>query len=312
MKCGTVAVVGRANAGKSTLINVLVGEKVAIVSPKPQTTRDRILGVLTKDDYQIVFEDTPGFYKSKTELNRKMQRTARRTIKDVDLILFVLDGHEGVKDEDIDLLKSVVNSEIKTIVALSKIDIMPKENIPEGLVKVAEVENVSDIIPISSRKNRNVKELLDIIVSHLPEGEPIFSEEVISDKSERFMISEIMREKILLEFDKEIPHGIAIVINEFYKKPSGTYEVNLDIVCEKQNHKAILIGKQGQAIKRVSQYARESMEKFLDAKVFLTTYVKVKEGWRDRDNLLNEYGYGDKDDTLWECVEKRTLKKGFN
>lgn len=298
MRCGTVAVVGRANAGKSTLINVLVGEKVAIVSPKPQTTRDRILGVLTKDDYQIVFEDTPGFYKSKTELNRKMQRTARRTIKDVDLILFVLDGHEGVKDEDIDLLKSVVNSEIKTIVALSKIDIMPKENIPEGLVKVAEVENVSDIIPISSRKNRNVKELLDIIVSHLPEGEPIFSEEVISDKSERFMISEIMREKILLEFDKEIPHGIAIVINEFYKKPSGTYEVNLDIVCEKQNHKAILIGKQGQAIKRVSQYARESMEKFLDAKVFLTTYVKVKEGWRDRENLLNEYGYGDKDDTL--------------
>lgn len=298
MRCGTVAVVGRANAGKSTLINVLVGEKVAIVSPKPQTTRDRILGVLTKDDYQIVFEDTPGFYKSKTELNRKMQRTARRTIKDVDLILFVLDCHEGVKDEDIDLLKSVVNSEIKTVVALSKIDIMPKENIPEGLVKVAEVENVSDIIPISSRKNRNVKELLDIILSHLPEGEPIFSEEVISDKSERFMISEIMREKILLEFDKEIPHGIAIVINEFYKKPSGTYEVNLDIVCEKQNHKAILIGKQGQAIKRVSQYARESMEKFLDAKVFLTTYVKVKEGWRDRDNLLNEYGYGDKDDTL--------------
>ncbi len=298
MKCGTVAVVGRANAGKSTLINVLVGEKVAIVSPKPQTTRDRILGVLTKEDYQIVFEDTPGFYRSKTELNRKMQRTARRTIKDVDLILFVLDCHEGVKDEDLELLKSVVNNEIKTVVALSKIDIMPKENIPEGLVKVAEIENVADIIPISSRKNRNVKELLNILLSHLPEGEPIFSEDVISDKSEKFMISEIMREKILLEFDKEIPHGIAIVVNEFYKKPSGTYEVNLDIVCEKQNHKAILIGKQGSAIKRVSSYARESMEKFLNAKVFLTTYVKVKESWRDKDNLLNEYGYGDKDDTL--------------
>ena len=298
MKSGTVAVVGRANAGKSTLINVLVGEKVAIVSPKPQTTRDRILGILTKEDYQIVFEDTPGFYKSKTELNRKMQRTARRTIKDVDLILFVLDGHDGVKDEDIDLLKSVVNSEIKTVVALSKIDIMPKENIPEGLVKIAKVENIADIIPISSRKGRNIKELLDILVSHLPESQPIFSEDIISDKSEKFMISEIMREKILLEFDKESPHGIAIVINEFYKKPSGTYEVNLDIICEKQNHKAILIGKQGQAIKRVSQYARESMEKFLNAKVFLTTYVKVKESWRDRENLLAEFGYGDKDDTL--------------
>ena len=293
MRCGTVAVVGRANAGKSTLINVMVGEKVAIVSPKPQTTRDRILGVLTTNDYQIVFEDTPGFYKSKTELNRKMQRAARRTINDVDLVLFVLDGHEGVKDEDIELLKSVIDQGVKTVVAFSKIDIMPKENIPEGLVKIAQVEGIEDIIPISSRKNRNVKELLNIILSHLPEGEPIFKDDVVSDKSEKFMISEIMREKILLEFDKEIPHGIAIVINEFYKKPSGTFEVNLDIICEKQNHKSILIGKQGSAIKRVNSYARESMEKFLGAKVFLTTYVKVKENWRDKDNLLQEYGYGD-------------------
>ena len=298
MRSGFVAVVGRANAGKSTLINVLVGEKVAIVSPKPQTTRDRILGVLTTSDYQIVFEDTPGFYKSKTELNRKMQRTTRRTVKDVDVILFVLDGHDGVKDEDIELLKSVVNPEIKTVVAFSKIDIMPKENIPEGLVKIAEVDGVADIIPISARKNRNTKELLNILLSHLPEGEPIFGDDVVSDKSEKFMISEIMREKILLEFDKEIPHGIAIVINEFYKKPSGTYEINLDIICEKQNHKSILIGKQGAAIKRVNSYARESMEKFLDAKVFLTTYVKVKENWRDKDNLLAEYGYGDIDNNL--------------
>ena len=298
MRCGTVAVVGRANAGKSTLINVMVGEKVAIVSPKPQTTRERILGVLTTNDYQIVFEDTPGFYKSKTELNRKMQRAARRTINDVDLVLFVLDGHEGVKDEDIELLKSVIDQGVKTVVAFSKIDIMPKENIPEGLVKVAKVDGIEDIIPISSRKNRNIKELLNIILSHLPESEPIFKDDIVSDKSEKFMISEIMREKILLEFDKEIPHGIAIVINEFYKKPNGTYEINLDIICEKQNHKSILIGKQGGAIKRVSSYARESMEKFLNAKVFLTTYVKVKENWRDKDNLLQEYGYGDLGDKL--------------
>ena len=296
MKSGTVAVVGKANAGKSTLINVIVGEKVAIVSPKPQTTRDRILGVLTTNDYQIVFEDTPGFYKSKTELNRKMQRTAKKTVKDVDVVLYVLDIHEGIKQEDLDLLKSVLTSETKNIVALSKIDIMPKENIPEALVKVAEIETIDEIIPISSRKNRNIKELIDTILKYLPEGERIFKDEIISDKSEKFMIAEIMREKILLEFDKEIPHGVAVVINEFYKKPSGTYEVNLDIVCEKQNHKAILIGKQGQAIKKVSQYARESMEKFLDAKVFLTTYVKVKENWRDKENLLLEYGYGDNDD----------------
>ena len=295
MKSGTVAVVGKANAGKSTLLNVIVGEKVAIVSPKPQTTRDRILGVLNNEDYQIVFEDTPGFYKSKTELSRKMQRTAKRTAKDVDVVLFVLDAHEGIKDDDLDVLKSVVSNDVPTIVALSKIDIMQKDNIPEALVKVAEIEGVDEIIPISSRKYRNIKELINIILKYLPEGEPIFKEEIISDKSEKFMISEIMSEKILLEFDKEIPHGIAVIVNEFYKKPSGTYEINLDIVCEKQNHKSILIGKQGQAIKRVSQYARESMEKFLGAKVFLTTYVKVKENWRDKENLLAEYGYGDID-----------------
>ena len=297
-KSGTVAVVGKANAGKSTLINVLVGEKVAIVSPKPQTTRDKILGVLTKEDYQIVFVDTPGFYKSKTELSKKMQRTAKKTAKDVDVVLYVLDIHEGVSEDDLALLKSVATSEVPFIVALSKIDIMPKDNIPDALVKVASVEEVLELIPISSRKNRNTKELVDVILKYLPERDFIFTEDIISDKSEKFMISEIMREKILLEFDKEIPHGIAIVINEFYKKPSGTYEINLDIICEKQNHKAILIGKQGEAIKRVSKYAREGMEKFLNAKVFLTTYVKVKENWRDKENLLLEYGYGDVDKSL--------------
>ena len=293
MKSGTVAVVGRANAGKSTLINVLVGEKVAIVSPKPQTTRDKILGILTTNDYQIVFEDTPGFYKSKTELNKKMQRTARKTAEDVDVVLFVLDGHAGIDEGDLELLKNLSVNGAKLIVALSKIDIMPKDNIPENLVKVASIETVDDVIPVSARKNRNLKELLNTIIKYLPEQDKIIREDIVSDKSEKFMISEIMREKILLEFDKEIPHGIAIVVNEFYKKANGTYEVNLDIVCEKQNHKAILIGKQGASIKRVSTYARESMEKFLGAKVFLTTYVKVKENWRDKTNLLEEYGYGE-------------------
>ena len=227
-----------------------------------------------------------------------MQRTAKRSTKDVDVVLFVLDIHEGVKEEDFELLKSIATGETKLIVALSKIDIMPKENIPEALVKIAELENVDEIIPISSRKYKNIDELINTILKYLPDGEFIFKEDIISDKSEKFMIAEIMREKILLEFDKEVPHGIAVVINEFYKKPSGTYEVNLDIICEKQNHKAILIGKQGSAIKKVSQYAREVMEKFLNAKVFLTTYVKVKEDWRDRENLLQEYGYGDVDKDL--------------
>ena len=166
MKSGTVAVVGKANAGKSTLINVLVGEKVAIVSPKPQTTRDRILGVLTTSDYQIVFEDTPGFYKANTELNRKMQKTARQTAKDVDVVLFVLDCHSGVSEDDLNLLKSVI-SNVPVIVALSKTDIMPKENIPVALTQVAEIEGVSEIIPVSARKGRNVKELINILLKYL-------------------------------------------------------------------------------------------------------------------------------------------------
>ena len=295
IKCGTVAVVGKANAGKSTLINVLVGEKVAIVSPKPQTTRDRILGILTEKDYQIVFEDTPGFYKSSTALNKKMQKTARRTVNDVDVLLFVIDCHDGVKEEDLEILKSL-EGDVKTVVAISKIDIMPKENIPEALVKIAEIAPNAEIIPISARKGRNIKELKNLLVELLPKRQvKMFSEDVVSDKSEKFMIAEIMREKILLLFDKEIPHGIAVIVNEFSKRPSGTYEINLDIVCEKQNHKSILIGKQGSAIKKVTSFARESMEKFLGAQVFLTTYVKVKENWRDKENLMAEFGYGEQE-----------------
>lgn len=298
MKSGTVAVVGKANAGKSTLINVLVGEKVAIVSPKPQTTRDRILGVLTTNDYQIVFEDTPGFYKAKTELNRKMQKTARQTVKDVDVVLFVIDCHSGVNEEDINLLKSVCGNGAPVVVGVSKTDITVKENLPLILSKIAEVEGVSEIVPISARKNRNLKELISVLLNYLPSGNKIFEEDIVSNKSQKFMIAEIMREKILLKFDKEIPHGVAVVINEFNLNENGVYEISLDIICEKLNHKSILIGKQGQAIKEVSSFAREGMEKFLGAKVFLTTYVKVKEGWRDKENLLASYGYGKQDELI--------------
>ena len=291
MRSGTVAVVGRANAGKSTLVNVLVGEKIAIVSPKPQTTRDRIYGVLTTDDYQVVFEDTPGIYKAQTTLNSRMQRAAENTAKETDLILFVVDGHTGLKEEDLSLATRFSKVGVPMIVVFTKTDIMPKENIPAELVKLAEIEGIDEIVPVSARKGRNVKELLNVILKYLPEGDYVFDPNAISDKSEKFMIAEIMREKILLKYDREIPHGVAITINEFSRRRNGIYDINLDIVCEKDNHKAILIGKQGKALKEVSSFAREAMEKFLDAKVFLTTYVKVKENWRDKPNLLKEYGY---------------------
>jgi len=290
MKCGQVAVIGKANAGKSTLINVLVGEKVAIVSPKPQTTRDRILGVLTDKDYQIVFVDTPGFYKAENTLNSVMQKTANDATKDVDLILLVIDAHQGISESDIALVKKY-SSDIPMVIALTKTDITTEKRLIENLTKFMGVDK--DIVPISARKGKNLNELKKVILSHLPEYDDyIYPIDIISDKSERFMISEIMREKILLKFDKEIPHGVAIIINEF--KDKGKFiEVNLDIVCEKPNHKAILIGKQGQAIKEASTFARMDMEKFLGKKVFLTTYVKVKEDWRDSVKFIKEYGYGE-------------------
>ena len=293
MRSGYVAVIGRANAGKSTLINVMVGEKVSIVSPKPQTTRDRILGVLTEEDYQIVFVDTPGIYKARNALTDMMMRTTETSAKSVDFILYVLDGHEGIDDEEFALIAKYKALNIPMAVAYTKIDIMPKENIPLDMAKFSDAGLDLDLFPVSARKGRNVRQLKEFLVKQMPEGEKIFEQDIVSDKSERFMISEIMREKILLKFDKEIPHGIAIVINNFQLQDNGVYDVNLDIVCERANHKAILIGKQGRAIKEVSSFARQDMEKFLCAKVFLTTYVKVKEDWRDKAGLLREYGYED-------------------
>lgn len=291
MKSGTVAVIGRANAGKSTLINVMVGEKVAIVSPKPQTTRDRILGVLTREDRQIVFVDTPGIYKQRNALTDLMMNTTETTAKDVDVILFVHDGHAGITQEDIALMKRYAALSIPMIIAYTKTDIMPAEKIPADAAYLYEQGVDADVYPVSARKGKNVGKLGNALCALLPEGEKLFPEDIVSDKSEKFMIAEIMREKILLKYEKEIPHGVAILVNAFDRRENGTYEISLDIVCEKKNHKAILIGRQGRALKEVASFARADMEKFLNAKVFLTVYVKVKEDWRDSVNLMREMGY---------------------
>lgn len=296
MRSGYVAVIGRANAGKSTLVNVLVGEKVAIVSPKPQTTRDAIMGVLTREDYQIVFVDTPGLYKASNALSESMMKTTQATAKDVDLILFVHDGHAGVSDEDAELIKRYSSGDIPVLIAYTKIDIMPRERIPEDVKKLFEAGIECDVFPVSARKGTNIRKLEKAIAERLPEGDRVIFDDIVSDKSEKFMVAEIMREKILLKYDKEIPHGVAIVVNTFKKQDNGVYDINLDIICEKPNHKAILIGKQGSALKAVSSFARQDMEKFLGAKVFLTTYVKVKEDWRDRPALMHDYGYDLKKD----------------
>lgn len=294
MKSGYIAVVGKANAGKSTLINVLVGEKISIVSPKPQTTRDAIMGVLTKPEYQLAFVDTPGIYKAKNLLSDVMVKTGELASKDVDFILYVHDGHAGVDESDINLIKKYLSGNIPVAIAYTKIDIMPKENIPADVKYFYENGIDCDILPVSARKFTGINKLENYLAEKMPEGEKVICEDIVSDKSEKFMLAEIMREKVLLKFSQEIPHGVAVLINIFKRQENGVYEVNLDIICEKPNHKSILIGKQGAAIREVSSLARRDMEKFLGGKVFLTTYVKVKEDWRNRPSLLHDFGYGDK------------------
>ena len=290
MKSGYVAVIGRANAGKSTLINVLVGEKVAIVSPRPQTTRDRILGVLTEKDYQIAFVDTPGLYKADNLLNSVMQKTTEDNAKDVDLVMFVIDAHEGLSENDKMLATRFMKTDLPFIIVLSKTDIMPESLLISEMKELGKLG--VDVIPVSARKGKNLKELKKVIVSKLPTADKIFEQDIISDRSERFMVSEIVREKILLKFEREIPHGIAVLINKFKLREDGkVYDIDVDIICEKPNHKAIIIGKQGLAIKEVSSFARTDLEKFLGKKVFLTTYVKVKEDWRNSAYLIKEHGY---------------------
>lgn len=292
MRSGFIGVIGKANAGKSTLVNVLVGEKVSIVSPKPQTTRDAVMGILTKPEYQLVFVDTPGIYRSSNKLSDMMMKTAETAAKDVDFILYVHDGHAGVSQSDISLMKKYLSGKIPMAVAYTKIDIMPKERILDDVKTLYENGIDCDILPVSARKYTNCGKLEAYLADKMPEGDKVIADDIVSDKSARFMVSEIMREKILLKFGQEIPHGIAIAVNVFERRENGTYEVNLDIICEKPNHKSILIGRQGAAIKEVSSFARTDMEKLLNAKVFLTTYVKVKEDWRNRPDLLKDFGYG--------------------
>lgn len=288
MKSGFIGVIGKANAGKSTLVNVLVGEKVAIVSPKPQTTRHSIMGVLTKEDYQLVFVDTPGLYKSANYLTDMMMKATDDAAKDVDFILYVHDGHGGISESDIEIMKKYASGRTPVAIAYTKIDIMPKERIKDDVKKLYENGVECDIFPVSARKYTNISKLEKYLAERMPEGEKVIAEDIVSDKSEKFMVAEIMREKILLKFDDEVPHGIAVVVNNFEHKENGVYDINLDIICEKANHKAILIGKQGRAIKEVSAFAREGMEKFLGAKVFLTTYVRVEEDWRNRPGLIKD------------------------
>ena len=289
MKAGYVAVVGRTNAGKSTLINKFLGLKLNIVSSKQQTTRNNVLGVLTENGYQIVFVDTPGIHKSKNALDKFMNKNVRSASEGADVVVYLIDGRKLISDEEFDNIKKLKEKNENLIIAVSKIDLVSKEKLAENLVKLNEI-NANEIVPISSLKKQNLDVLKNAIVSLLPSGDYIFPEDEITDKSTNFLCAEIVREKVLNYTNQEIPHGVMCEVVSFKEKPN-LVEISVDIICEKDSHKSIIIGKGGSSLKRIGASARIDMEKLLDKKVMLNLYVKVEKDWRNKQNFLIANGY---------------------
>lgn len=289
MKAGYVAVVGRTNAGKSTLINKFLGIKLNIVSSKQQTTRNNVLGVLTENGYQIVFVDTPGIHKSKNALDKYMNKNVRSASEGADVVVYLIDGKKLISDEEFDNIKKLKEKNENLIIAVSKIDLVSKEKLAENLVKLNEI-NANEIVPISSLKKQNLDVLKNAIVSLLPSGDYIFPEDEITDKSTNFLCAEIVREKVLNYTNQEIPHGVMCEVVSFKEKPN-LVEISVDIICEKDSHKSIIIGKGGSSLKRIGASARIDMEKLLDKKVMLNLYVKVEKDWRNKQNFLIANGY---------------------
>ncbi|MBQ2712798.1 MAG: GTPase Era [Clostridia bacterium] len=295
-RSGFVAIVGRPNVGKSTLLNALVGEKVAIVSPKPQTTRNKIAGILNGDGYQIVFEDTPGIFNGKTELAKYMKKAGETALADTDVALVVIDGEKGLLRGDEELLARLKETDTPIIVAVNKRDIAKNDRIVPTLAALGAMSFIDEVLPISAQTGENLDVLKQYLIKYLPEGVPFYGEDELTDKSERFLVAELVREKILLFCNDEIPHGVGVEVDKFtYDEEKGLYDIDAVIVCEKASHKPILIGKGGSQLKKIGAAARKEIEKFLDGKVFLALWVRVKESWRDSESLTRRMGYDKKD-----------------
>lgn len=297
IKSGFVAIVGRPNAGKSTLVNALVGQKVSIVSPKAQTTRNNIIGIVNSSDYQIVLVDTPGQNSAKNGLDDYMQKSIKGAVSGVDCIVVAVDSSKQSLDAEKNIITKYLELNIPVIVAITKIDLLSQEKIFKILANFGQIKGISDIVPISSVKNRNVDELLKVILNYLPEideEDKYFGDDEYTDKSLRFICSEIIREKALYFLDKEIPHGIAVSIVS-YKEEDGLTTVDAEIICEKESHKNIVIGKGGSMLKKIGHEARISFQKVIQGKVDLHLWVRVKENWRDNIGFLNDIGYNNKE-----------------
>ena len=292
-KTAIITIAGRPNVGKSTLTNYLVGEKIAIVSNKPQTTRNRICGIVTKDNLQYIFMDTPGYHKARTKLGDYMVSTVRESISDVDATILVVEPIPSVGAQEEALIERIRATHCPAILVINKIDTVEKDKLLEVIAAYSATGAFDAIIPISAKTGDGVDVLLNECEKYAQEGPFLFPDDVTTDQPERQVMAEIIREKLLWCLDKEIPHGTAVEINTFSERDNGIIDLDATIYCEKASHKGIIIGKQGAMLKKISSLARADCEKFMGTKVYLTTWVKVKENWRDSDFMVRNFGYSE-------------------
>ncbi len=286
-----ITIAGRPNVGKSTLTNTLVGEKIAIVSHKPQTTRNRICGIVTRENTQFVFVDTPGFHRPRTKLGDYMVNVTRQSITDVDLILLMVEPIAGVGPQETALIEQIQSNRTPCVLVINKIDTVEKDRLLEVIDVYSHAAEFAAIVPISAKTGDGVEDLMALCTQYAQPGPFLFPEDITTDQPERQVMAEIIREKLLWCLDREVPHGTAVEITKFSERDNGIIDLDATIYCEKASHKGIIIGKGGEMLKKISSMARCDCEKFMGTKVYLTTWVKVKENWRESDFLVRNFGY---------------------
>lgn len=291
-KSAFIAIVGRPNVGKSSILNRLLGTKIAIVSSKPQTTRNRITGVLTEGEYQLVFFDTPGMHKPKNSLGKYMVRSVNESVGGVDCCMLVVEADKSPVQTELDFIDKFKALGMPAILVINKIDmIKDKEILMKQILEYSKLYDFEAIVPVSASDGNGMKELLEELKKQASEGGHFFEDDTLTDQPERVIASEIIREKILRLCNAEIPHGTAVVIEKMKTRDNGILDIDATIFCEKESHKRILIGKNGAMLKKISTFARQDMERFFDCKVFLQVWIKVKEDWRNRAQLLQNFGF---------------------
>ena len=290
-KTAMITIAGRPNVGKSTLTNYLVGEKIAIVSNKPQTTRNRICGIVTKEDTQYVFVDTPGFHKPRTKLGDYMVNVTRDSIADVDMTILIVEPIASVGQQEQALIEQLQSKKCPVVLAINKIDTVEKDSLLEVISVYSQAYHFNAIIPISAKTGDGTDALLSECEKYAVDSPFLFPDDISTDQPERQVMAEIIREKLLWTLDREVPHGTAVEITKFSERNNGIIDIDATIYCEKSSHKGIIIGKNGEMLKKISSMARADCERFMGTKVFLTTWVKVKENWRDSDFLVKNFGY---------------------